>query len=584
MNTVLRSSIAIVVLAGLTPVVAQESGGLINSIPENAKVAILVKDIGQLEKDCRDFVDKLGLPLPIPEIEFDMLLETLGVEGKLGKQGALVVTDASPAGVTIILEFEDIDAVKESPGVEPGDQPDTYIVDLMGNRAVALVKGSRVYLQMDVQDAKGLEIFKSEKESLLSKLTEHQKKVFDATDVFFTVNVREWRTMALEGLEYAEEQLKIAMEQAGPIDANELGIPGMDVEKILQGYLDVGRTIITDTRYFYGGIDVTADAINMNMSAQFESGSAMEKNFPAGGKPTSELLAGLPDRTFFIAAGVDYKSFASLMESMNEWAFNLFADALDDEARQKLRKSMEYMASLESTNFLFDMADANGMAGVGFMRTDDPARVLKGLQEESMADMEFLGELAEGYSKPIEKTVEGRKVVEITIDYSSMAGELENELGAGEMPNPFEIMFGEEMKLVMQYTEVDGGVAMTMGSFENPILMLDDKSVLLKSDRATAVLSKLPKNAAMIGLMDTLNLVQFSANLMKGMGLPIDMPALPPSTQPPPIGFAMTTQKGIMSLDVVAPSEHIQAVANYFMQLAMQMQNAQPPGVEAPQF
>lgn len=579
-----RSILSLWIVTAYSPMIARAD--LADDIPANAKVAVLVKDIGQLERDCREFVERLGLPLPIPEIEFDLILQTLGIEGKLGKQGALVVTDPSPAGVTMILEFEDIDAVTQSPGVEPGDEKDTYVVDLMGTRGVALVKGSRVFLQIEVPDAKGLKIYRSKQESLLEALTEDQKKVLANNDVFFTVNVREWRKLALEGLDYAEGELKTAVEQAGPLDEGPFAVPGMDFETIMQSYVDLGRTLVTDTRYFYGGLDVAADALHLNLSAQFESGSSMEKNFPAGGKKTSDLLAKLPDRGFFLAVGADVAVFKELGAHLQEWAMNLYGAALDDEARQMLQQAAKYMSKIDAYSLLLDLADPNGMVGVGIMTTGDPKGVLEGVIAEAEANVVFADKLLdmEFYSKPVEKTVEGHKVVEVMLDYSAMAEEMREAGPEGaETPNPFELMFGQDMKLTMQYAEVAGGVAMTMGAMENPILLLDDKSKLLKSDRAQAILPKLPKEAAMVGMMDTLNMVQFVANLMKGMGLPIDMPALPPSTQPPPIGFAMTTQKGIMSLDVVAPSEHIQAVATYFIQLGMQMQNAQPP-VDAPQF
>jgi len=554
---------------------------ILEQIPANAKVAVIVKDIPTLQKNLRAFVEKLDVPVPPDAIEFDNFLEMVGLQTKLGKQAAFVITEPAVTGMTVIVELSDPEGAKKLDSLEKTDDEDEFLVNLMGIPALVAIEDGFAFVQFTVEDDEGLEVFDDIKESLGDVLNDAQKKTIKETELFFVVNVREWREVAIQGLAAAEEAMKAGFEQAGG-EAALNSIPGLSMKGYFEWIFKSAKSLVEQTQSVYGGIHVSAESARLIFSAQFEEGSYLAKITPKTTTKTADFFADLPVRPYLMAGGSDVKSTAKPMRDFIDGFYGSMFANLKKEDLDAIKKAMNYIDYTDRMNMLIGVGGPNGLEGVGILFSSEPAKLFKEYKG-AMASSQKISEIFYGKSfeiKPVEKVVDEHKVTEVSMDMTEMFGKLDaNPAGAAGI-DPADLIsaiYGGT-KIVSQTEQIDEGIGFAMSTKENPILMLDSDELLSDDPAVKETIALLPAKSTAAGVIDPF---QFFRMIGKIVSATVPDSKFPEpdaeAAKSPPIGIATTTEAATINTHVVVSTKTIKSLIAYVIQLS------QMPG-PAPQF
>lgn len=553
---------------------------ILEQIPANAKVAVIVKDIPTLQKNLRAFVEKLDVPVPPDAIDFDNLLEMIGIQTKLGKQAAFVITEPAVTGMTVIVELADPEGAKKLDSLEKTDDEDEFLVNLMGIPALVAIEDGFAFVQFTVEDDEGLEVFDDIKESLGDVLNDAQKKAIKDTELFFVVNVKEWREVAIQGLAAAEEAMKAGFEQAGGEESLNT-IPGMSMKGYFEWIFKSARSLVEQTKSLYGGIHLSADHAKLLISTEFEEGSYLAKVTPKTTTKTSDFFADLPVLPYLMAGGSDIKSTAKPMRDFIDGFYGSMFANMKKEDLDAIKKAMNYFDYTDRMNMLIGVGGPNGLEGAGIFFSSDPARLMKEYKA-TLTSSQKITELFYGKSveiKPVEKVVDEHKVTEVAMDMSAMFGKLGvQEDAAGLDPASMISAIYGGTKIISQIEQIEEGLGYAVSAKENPILLLDSDELLSDDPSAKETIALLPAKSIAAGLIDPF---QFFRMIGKIVSATVPDSKFPEpdadAAKSPPIGLAVTTDSATVHTHVVVSTKTIKSLIAYVMQLS------QMPG-PAPQF
>lgn len=553
---------------------------ILEQIPSNAKVAVIVKDIPTLQKNLRAFVEKLDVPVPPDAIEFDNLLEMIGIQTKLGKQAAFVITEPTVTGMTVIVELADPEGAKKLDSLEKTDDEDEFLVNLMGVPALVAIEDGFAFVQFTVEDDEGLEVFDDFKESLGDVLNDAQKKTIEETELFFVVNVREWREVAIQGLAAAEEAMKAGFEQAGGEESLNT-IPGMSMQGYFEWIFKSARSLVEQTKSLYGGIHLSADHTKLLISTEFEEGSYLAKVTPKTTTKTTDFFTELPVLPYLMAGGSDVKSTAKPMRAFVDGFYGSMFANMKKEDLDAIKKAMNYIDYTDRMNMIIGVGGPNGLEGAGIFFSSDPARLMKEYKE-TLKSSQKITELFYGKTveiKPVEKVVDEHKVTEVAMDMSAMFGKLGvKEDAAGLDPASMISAIYGGTKIISQIEQTEEGMGYAMSAKENPILLLDSDELLSDDPLAKETIALLPAKSIAAGLIDPF---QFFRMIGKIVSATVPDSKFPEpdadAAKSPPIGMAVTTDSATVQTQVVVSTKTIKSLIAYVMQLS------QMPG-PAPQF
>jgi hypothetical protein len=567
---------------------------ILDHVPANAKLVVIAKDIQKLEQNLQAYAGKLDLPLDPAMIDLDALPGLVGMPVELGKQAALIVTDVTPSGVIILLELADPKSVDGVPGVkkaEDGDEKEEgqkegeeeededtdYTAEIMGMPAVIEVEGNLAKIQLGVTDDEGLEVVEEVKSPLSKGMTVHQKKLLAKSDLFFWVNVVEWRELAEQGLNMMQEQMQAAMEQAGADAQAAQVMPGMSIKGYFQFLFDGARTLTKETRSFYGGIAVDEADVHLLLAADYEPGSGMESAFAPVSVPVAELLKGLPNRDYAMVGAADMRGFRKAMAGFTEGVItSMFADAADD-LKKSMKESMAYLDQTTTFSMLLEMAGDDGMEGVGLIMSDDPKGLFETYRKSAASGQQQMALL--GMKLPkfeiVEKKIDGRLAFEYVMDMKSMlpAGD---DLANDAADDAIAAMYGENLQMVYQVDLREKGLGYAMSGGKDPLQMLKSEKLLADDELVKRALQPLPAKGAAVTLIQPMGFVKFFSKLMEAQGLPAlevgDAEAVPP------IASVIEIEKGMTALDLVVTAETTKSLVGFAMRAAQQA--GAPPAEE----
>lgn len=554
---------------------------ILEQIPANAKVAVIVKDIPTLQKNLRAFVEKLDVPVPPDAIDFDNLLEMVGIQTKLGKQAAFVITEPAVTGLTVIVELADPEGAKKLDSLEKTDDEDEFLVNLMGVPALVAIEDGFAFVQFTVEDDEGFDVFDDIKESLGDVLNDAQKKTIKETELFFVVNVREWREIAVQGLAAGEEAMKAGFEQAGGEEALN-SIPGMSMKGYFEWIFKSAKSLVEQTKSLYGGIHFSADSAKLVISAQFEEGSYLAKVTPKTTTKTIDFFADLPVIPYLMAGGSDVKSTAKPMRDFIDGFYGSMFANMKKEDLEAIKKAMNYMDHVDRMNMLMGVGGPNGLEGAGIYFSSDPARLMKEYKA-ALSSSQKITELFYGKTveiKPIEKEVDEHKVTEVAMDMSAMFEKFQEKAdgAAGIDPASMISAIYGGTKIISQIEQIEEGLGYAVSTKENPILLLDSDELLSDDPSVKETIALLPAKSTAAGVIDPF---QFFRMIGKIVAATVPDSKFPEpdadAAKSPPIGIAVDTGVATVNTHVVVSTKTIKSLIAYVMQLS------QMPG-PAPRF
>lgn len=563
---------------------------ILDHVPAGAKLVVVAKDIQKLERNLQAYAGKLDLPLDPAMIDLDALPGLVGMPVELGKQAALVVTDVTPSGVIILLELADPKSVADLPGVEKADDEDEeeegkkeeedeaeededadYTAEIMGMPAVIEVEGNLAKIQLGVTDDEGLEIVEEVMSPLSKGMTAHQKKMLAKSDLFFWVNVVEWRELAEQGLNMMQEQMQTAMEQAGADAQAAQVMPGMSIKGYFQFLFDGARTLTKETRSFYGGIAVDQEDVHLLLAADYEPGSGMESAFAPVSIPVSAMLAGLPDRDYFMVGAADIRGFQKAMLGFTEGVVtSMFADAADD-LKKAIMESSAYLHKATTFSMFQDLAGNDGMEGAGFIMSDDPKELFETYRKSAASGQQQLALLGMKVPKfeVVEKKIDGRPAFEYVMDMKSMLPQGNDGVADEAADDAIAAMYGENLQLVYQADLREKGIGYAMSGGKDPLQLLKSDKMLIANELVQRSLKPLPTKGAAVTLIQPMGFVKFFSKMMESQGLPaFNVEDAEPA---PPIASVIEIEKGMTALDLVVPAETAKSIVSLAMQTAQQM-------------
>ncbi|MBY0589219.1 hypothetical protein K2X85_18750 [bacterium] len=560
---------------------------ILDHIPANAKLVVVAKDIQTLEKDLQAYAGKLDLPIDPAMIELNALTVLAGLPVELGKQAALVITDITPAGLIIMVELADPKAVSSLPGVEAVKEDDEeeddakekdekddeedddvdYRIEIMGMPAIIEVEGNLAKVQINVTDDEGLEAVEEVKQPLSAALTAHQKKILSRSDLFFWLNVVEWRELANQGINMMHDQMGQVFDQLGENQIQPGGVPGISIKDVFDWYFNGAKTLVKETHSFYGGLAVEADDVHLLLAADYEPGSGMESAFKPASVSVKDLLQGLPDRPYLMVSGTDVDSIRKAFIGFATGAMRAMFAEVDPKILKQLENNLGYLDQTKTMSMLFDMGRDNAFEGLGFYHSDEPKTLFesfKKLSAEGGQQMALFGTDVPNIEIH-ERTIAGRPAFEYTMDLSKAIPKNPDPKVQASQESMFRLIYGEDMTMTVQVDLREKGIGYATSNIKDPILLLDSPKQLFDNPLVTRTLKPLAAKGTSVGLLDFTGAVRLITKIMKSQNLPVNLPEIPGPS--PPIGMLMEVEKGMTAIDVVVPAETTKSMIAFGMKV-----------------
>jgi hypothetical protein len=557
---------------------------IFDHIPATAKLVVVAKDIQTLEKDFRAYAGKLDLPIDPAMFELNSLTVLVGLPAELGQQAALVVTDVTPAGVIIMIELADPEALATLPGLKKVEEDDDdedkdkedaddddddeedqeYRTEIQGMPAIVEVEGSLAKIQIGVSDDEGLDAVEDVKNPLSKALTAHQKKILERSDLFFWLNVVEWRALAEQGLNMLQEQMIRGMEQAGGDAA--MAATGISMKGYFEWIFNGARTLTKETHSFYGGIAIEPADVHLLLAADYEPGSGMATSFQPASVPVKELLKGLPDHDFLVAGGTDIPSSRKAMTDFSLGVMKSMFMNADPKVLDELKRSMEFLDQSKTMSLLVNMGGKDVFETAGLITSDQPKKLFEKYKENSKNSGQQMA-LMGLPPIPIEiesKEIGGRPAFEYVVDLSKILPKNDNPEVQEAQEEMYSILYGPDMKLRSQVDLRDHGIGFASSSGANPLALLDSPKSLVDNSMVARSIKALPAEGASVFLFQPAGFLRMFGKMMETQGLPIQVPKIEGTV--PPLAGLMEIEKGMTALDLVIPAE----TTKLFVALGMQ--------------
>lgn len=510
---------------------------LSESIPADAKVAVIAGDLKAIDSDVKALAKKLELPLP-PDASLLESIKSVGLSEvwEIERGAALVVIEPSEDGVALVMPVADGKKAAAKLGGE--SKGDVYSFSIIGQPWSALAKDKVLVF---AKAAKILEGFRSPAKSLEAVFTPAQKKLRSESKLYAYVNVPAWRPLAEPLLKQGRAQ--IAMLENVPNDAAQPFSPVV-MGQFAGKYFDLLETLLQQTESVHAGLALSHDVLTLRQGAVFAKDSMLAKKFVEPKETAGrDLLAKLPDRGFLIAAAFDGVQTSQLMGDVMNAFFEMAAAAgkIDNKEIKELRgKTADLYKHVKAMNFLLDFSK-KGMAQIGYYEVDNAAEfgaLLESVMKSSSAIMS-LGMPGKAEISHSKKQVGGREIHESIASFENMPDEVRELLKK---------MYGGT-KIKTQFGKVGDRFGFAQdATTDNPITLLDQSGVeLSRQPRIRAATAALPAAPAAIVLVDPLAYGRMIQTMMEENGLGGIFPLKFPKTSAPPIAAAFRIENGGVS-------------------------------------
>lgn len=569
----LRMSLLVAMMAG-APAAIAALPQVADRVPANAPVVITLSNLESFMGQMSDIQKLFGGVGPMddgPLAELEKIKNTAGLK-KDGAVAMVIMPDANA----------DEDAEPKMVVFVPVTDYNTFVTGLSGdaNAAIATLDmdgqpsfakniGGGYALISPMQDV--LQSFpadtKGQREGHLARAGARGREVIDRSDLIVLADIQTLKPVLEQGVKGMQEQAEMMTGMMG----GGMGDEGDDAAEGMQAFTKMTDTLIRDGKTAVAGISLAGGNVIMHMGAQFNEGTEMAGTFAAKGN-SAPLLDRLPSTPFFLAYAADTSSpeFRKVMEGMQQMQ--------DQGGMGEISRLMSNMAEGSKGNAFIMGFNPMALMGGGmfinsasFNATNDPAAFMNSAKQVMTAlngKQTEVGTFTTTY-QPDAVEVSGAKASKATvkiepgIDSDPMVGQV------------MAMMMGPTQQIEMLSAPVNGGVVTTMSN--NPPLLASaidaaKSGTGLGADKGVkAIREMLPGNRVMEGYFGTKAVLDTAVPMlaMMGMGDEIDVPA-----SMNPMGFAMTSGEGGMSLTMVIPADNLK----FFSEIAKQMQAMQGGG------
>lgn len=581
----LRLSLLVAMMAG-APAALAALPEVADRVPANAPVVITLTNLesfmGQMGQIQKLFGTE-GAMDEGPLAELEKIKSTAGLK----KDGAIAMvvmpevqkpaaaddgemSEPTPPKMVIFVPVSDYNAFVT--GLSGDANAAVATLDMDGEAAFAKNIGGGYALISPLQDV--LESFptdtKGQREGHLARAGARGREVIDRSDLVVLADMQALKPMLEQGVKDMKEQAEMmtGMMGGGMVDDD---AEGNEAEKSAQMFTEMSDMIIRDGKTAVGGISLTGGNIVMHMGAQFNEGSDSANTFNANGN-AAPILDRLPATPFIMAYAADTSSpqFRKIMQG--------FQKMQEQGGMGEVGRLMTSMAEGSNGNAFIMGFNPMALMGGGlfinsaaFNLTKDPAAFMASAKQAMTAlngKETEVGTFTTTYEADAVE-VSGAKASKATM---KIEPGMDSDPMVGQV---MAMMMGPTQQIEMLTAPVDGGVVTALSN--NPPLLASAIDAAkggngLGTDKGVkAVREMLPGNRMMEAYLGTKSVLDTVTPFlaMMGAGDEFDTPA-----SMNPMGFAMTSGEGGMSLTMVVPADNLKAFAD----IAKQMQAMQGGG------
>jgi hypothetical protein len=409
-------------------------------------------------------------------------------------------------------------------------------------------------------------------------------------DAFMFANIPVLAEFAMPQLAKARSEMNKELDKA--LDGNDQGKQFAGVAKAAAGQaLTIAERFMQDATGATMSFHLSDAGIATTMSAEFKSGSYganLAKQFKSSAQP---MMAGLPDRKYFMAGGM-----VNAPEAMGKVLSDLLDPINKELAATESGKSFtgmidalkRSMAATKSFSFGYVMPTG----GIGTESVMQSIAVMQGdsktiaesqkVMITGMTDLMKMMPKQEGAPEmnfvvtPGAKTIGDVKLdtytMDMKMDPNNPAGaNMENMMTLFYGPNGMGGTYGVVNKSA--FLVVQGGsdelLTEAVSAAKNP------KDVLSGTESVKRVNAKLPSQRVMVEYIFVDNIATTALKYAQNFGVQLNV-QLPPDLSP--IGISAGTDGAAFRMDAFIPTDLVQAVVGAGMQAAMQFQGGGGPG------
>jgi hypothetical protein len=547
---------AVVLVAGTTA----RAADVLNHVPDTALAVIVVNNAEKGSAKIDDVAKTLQLPSPGV---LNLITGEANLDKGLNKQGAVAAVmfappegQSNPRGV-VLIPTTDYKALigQLEPGEADGKKTPVVIND---KEMVAANVGDYAALT-EAKDAKALDELLAGGTSVGSKVGDLSKWL-EAQDAYALATTG--------GIVLASEKIVEAMDQAEEqFEGLEDEQQAATIKMMFDVYREMFKAAKTELSFAAAGVRAEAKGVHLTGRVTFKAGSNAAKYAATVKPPKEDLLKGLPDGKFVVAAGAEFSG--ELLTEMYTWAAKMMKASPGGEGLKQEDVDKLIQSWIDSTKGLHSMTmamyapkkDAPLYSSlVGLMRTDDSAKFL----ESYKASIQAMNDLAKKTKSPFvqegtvtETEIDGKKGLELTLAMPE-TGAADNPL-AGEM---LKKMFGETDKIKAYVVAVDANTA-AIGYITPDAIKQLMKDAGKKGISANANLAKTAE------LLPDGCQVQSYISIRGIIDLILEVPGVEFSPVPgllgefpdtPPLGFGAKITSGGLETDLIITEETLEAI------------------------
>ncbi len=580
----LRLSLLVAMMAG-APVAMAALPEVADRVPANAPVVITLTNLESFMSQMGDIQKLFGTDDAMMEDGPLAELEKIKTTAGLKRDGAVAMVimpeapkagdadaeegDEAPPKMVVFIPVSDYNAFVT--GLSGDASAAIATIDVDGEPSYAKNIGGGYALISPMQDV--LEAFptdiKGQREGHLARAGARGREVIDRSDLVVLADIQTLKPMLEEGVKGMKEQAEMMSGMMGGMGGgmgdDDAGDP---MEQSNEVFTKMSDAFMRDGQTMVGGVSLAGGHVVMHFGAQFNEGTASASTFASNGN-AAPILDRLPATPFIMAFAADTSS-ANLREMMQE-----VQKMQQQGGMGEMNRLMSNMA--EGSNGNAFVMGFNPMALMGgglfinsaaFNAVKDPAAFMAKSKEAMLAlngTETEVGTFTTSYEDDAVE-VSGAKASKATM---KIEPGVDSDPMVGQM---MAMMMGPTQQIEMLMAPVEGGIVTAMSN--NPPLLASAIEAakggnnLGKDAGVKAVREMFPGNRVMEGYLGTKSILDSVGPFLAMMGAAEEF-EVPASMNP--MGFAMTSGEGGMSLSMVIPADNLKA----FSDIAKQMQAMQ---------
>ncbi len=518
----------------------------LDRVPANAAAIIGIQSLSGFHSDLSGIAEMfnirdLGGPLEMAE----MLLATHGLNAQgsaalvimPGEDGFVDVTGPQPTMFAILP----VDSYDEMVGAFSGDAGDAITELAMGGDVVFATNlgGGFCAIAPESASLDGL----GEIRGMLARHSAHVgaagQSVIEGSDLFVALDIKAFSP--------AIEQKMGEMRDTFAMIQGLMGEQGAGMGQMVDMIDGLASALTEDGQSAVLGINVDADGVSLDASAQFREGSELAA-MAGGGGNASALLDRVPDMPFIVAWGMDFSSpqLKSWMAEMSEAAMALQPGGANPFGG--IMKTGEMMDLLDGSAFVMGEPPSLMMGGIfhnmmEFKASSDSQKLLDATRQ-MLPEMDGMNQGGITFNTTLDVGV--KEIAGTSVDTWSMKMTPDPENPAAQQMNmAFGMIFGSNGGPNGYYAAVDGGMITTMSLNDQlmakAIKAASEGNGLASGNKLRAAIARQPEGSVIQGFLDVGTLGK------QIMAMAAMMPGIPQFEIPDnlaPVGVSLATGSG----------------------------------------